>query len=151
MSITISTDLLEAARRSDGEPGTWDDARREIALTRYLRFLELVAENPQRPIAPTREIDEMWHLHMLAPRAYFEDCQRLFGQLLDHDGGFGKRENELPELLRVFDDTARRWQERFGEPYVARPRQEALTKCWHDCTGRCWHACSNKVEIAVAR
>lgn len=151
MSITISTDLLEAARRSDGEPGTWADARRKLALTRYLRFLELVAESPQRPIAPTREIDEMWHLHMLSPRAYFEDCQRLFGQLLDHDGGFGKGEDELPELLRVFDDTARRWQARFGEPYVVRPCHDAMTKCWHDCKGRCWHACSNKGEIAVAK
>lgn len=148
MSITISTDLLEAARRSDRETGTWDDVRRELALTRYLRFLELVAEDPHRPIAPTRDIDEMWHLHMLAPRAYFEDCQRLFGEILDHDGGFGKGEGELPDLLRVFDDTARRWQERFGEPYVARPRQEAMTNCWHDCQGRCWHDCKSKVEIA---
>jgi hypothetical protein len=96
------------------------------------------------PQAPTKDIDEMWHLHMLSPKAYHRDCMRLFGDILDHDGGFGKGEGEGPQLQSCFEQTARMWQEMYGEAYITCPAQEA-TKCWHDCVGRCWHACSSKV------
>ena len=41
-----------------------------------------MARHPDRRLAPTREIDHMWHLHMLHPRAYQDDCQRVFGSVL---------------------------------------------------------------------
>lgn len=151
MSIRLSFDISEAARRSDGDTATWDSDQLARAVGRYLRFLELVAEDPNRPVAPTRDIDAIWHLHMLAPVAYYDDCQRLFGQILDHDGGFGKGEGELPRLISVFEDTARRWQEKYGEPYVLTAREDELEKCWHDCQGRCWHACSNNAHEALAK
>tara|TARA_R110002072_G_scaffold190999_1_gene347860 strand:+ start:56 stop:304 length:249 start_codon:yes stop_codon:yes gene_type:complete len=81
---------------------------------------------------------------MLHPSAYFADCQRLFGTILDHDGGFGKGEGELPKLKAVFIDTAERWEKEYDEPYVAMPQKgQQLEKCWHDCQGRCWHACAS--------
>lgn len=141
-----SVDLVRAAHRSDDVPADWDDATIARALLRYRRFLALVACDPSRPIAPTRDIDVMWHLHMLSPRAYHADCQRLFGELLDHDGGFGKAPEEEPVLVACFEATARRYEDAFGEPYAE--RSEA-TNCWHDCQGRCWHACSSKHEAIV--
>jgi hypothetical protein len=87
-----------------------------------------------------------WHLHMLAPVAYHRDCTSLFGRLLDHDGGFGKGDGELPELQRVFMETAELWERAYGEPYGEDGvwvRDAVLTNCWHDCQNRCWHACSN--------
>ncbi|MCB9763741.1 MAG: glycine-rich domain-containing protein-like [Alphaproteobacteria bacterium] len=151
MTIILSVDLHNAARRSDGDPSTWSDDELTRAICRYHRFLELVAEDPNRPIAPTRDIDEVWHLHMLSPRAYFEDCQQLFGEILDHDGGFGKGEGELPQLLSTFEDTAARWQAKFGEPYVQQTKHEDMKNCWHDCQGRCWHACKSNVEVTQAK
>ena len=150
MTITVSVDLHEAARRSDGEVSSWTQQRLERAIHRYGQFLQLVADDPSQPVAPTRDIDAIWHLHMLAPRAYFADCMRMFGELLDHDGGFGKGEGELPRLLAVFDDPARRWEALFGEKYVQDPSVEGMTDCWHDCQGRCWHACSSKQSVAGA-
>lgn len=144
--VSISADLLEAARRSEGAPGSWTDEERVRAIARYEQFLLLVAEDPGRPVAPTRDIDEIWHLHMLSPVAYHRDCQALMGQLLDHDGGFGKGEGELERLIEVFEDTERRWMARFGHPYRAQTEQDP-TSCWHDCSGRCWHACSNVERV----
>lgn len=138
---TISVDLLEAAERSDVFPSTWDLSQRRRARDRYAKFLGLAARHPGVALAPTRDIDEMWHLHMLRPRAYVEDCHRLFGYVLDHDGGFGKREEEVPALVRTFEQTAQLWEEAYGEPYVA--DADASVKCWHDCQSRCWHACKS--------
>jgi len=139
----ISADLLRAWDRSEHKPADWTLADASRALRRYERFLHLVAAHPGMPQAPTRDIDEMWHLHMLSPAAYQRDCLRLFGCVLDHDGGFGKGEGEAAQLQAVFDQTAHMWQQMYGEPYVSTPA-EASTKCWHDCVGRCWHACSTK-------
>lgn len=141
---TLSVDLVRAALKSDDTPEDWTLADIERALLRYRRFLALVMASPSTPIAPTRDIDVMWHLHMLSPRAYHADCMRLFGDLLDHDGGFGKGEGEEPALIACFEHTARRYEAAFGEPYG--PTGEA-EKCWHDCQSRCWHACQSKIEV----
>src|SRR5687767_9801418 len=75
MASTISVDLIEASKRSEAFPRDWPIEKVHRARTRYEKFLLLAAKHQGVPVAPTRDIDEMWHLHMLAPRAYFEDCQ----------------------------------------------------------------------------
>lgn len=147
MTADISVDLLEAARRSDSFPSDWPADKVTRAALRYRRFLHLAAKYPGQTLAPTRDIDEMWHLHMLQPRAYYEDCMRLLGRILDHDGGFGKSEDEVPALQATFARTSRLWQQEYGEPYLL-PEPEynsrhadGVEKCWHDCQSRCWHAC----------
>lgn len=139
----ISIDLVEAARRSETlKAQPVEDLRRNARD--YERFLNLVKRHGG-PVAPTRAIDEMWHLHMLHPVAYFNDCTRLFGRILDHDGGFGTDPAERPILGRVFARTAALWKKEFGVPYVA-----VVEKCWHDCKSRCWHACSS-IDVATAQ
>lgn len=107
MMKVISVDLLSAAKRSSSFPKDWSESRMQTELARYERFLLLAKEFPGQPLAPTREIDEFWHLHMLSPMAYHTDCMQLFGEVLDHDGGFGLDPSELPELQRTFEATAR--------------------------------------------
>ena len=80
---------------------------------------------------------------MLHPQAYYDDCMRLFGRILDHDGGFGKSADEVPQLARVHQRTARLWMEAYGTEYMEQP-QETATDCWHDCQSRCWHECQSK-------
>jgi hypothetical protein len=140
-SSPISVDLLRAAVRSESFPKDWSEARRSSALARYERFFTLLAKYPSRPLAPTAEIDEFWHLHMLHPVAYARDCMRLAGHIIDHDGGFGATPDELPRLQAVFAETAAVWKEEFGEAYVE--AHDGLTKCDRNCQSRCWHACSS--------
>lgn len=146
-SIELSTDLLRASYRSDDFPQDWTQEQRSIALARYVKWLGAKRANPTARLAPTRDIDLFWHLHMLSPVAYFHDCKRLFGRLLDHDGGFGKDAGELPELKQVFLATAELWESQYQEPYFEDgrwARDAVATDCWHDCQNRCWHACSDK-------
>jgi hypothetical protein len=107
----------------------------------------LKLKHPSARLAPTQDIDLFWHLHMLAPVAYQRDCLHLFGKVLDHDGGFGNDPAELPELKRVFAETAALWEGECGEPYREDglwAKDEDVTACWHSCQSRCWHACSSK-------
>jgi hypothetical protein len=142
----VTADLMTAFRKSDDAPKDWTEAQAQMAWERYRKFLRLAARMPGGRIAPTRDIDVFWHLHMLHPVAYYRDCQRLFGRIFDHDGGFGKGEGELPVLIGVFEETDKAWREAYGEPYL---REQDLpeggaTNCWHDCQGHCWHDCSGQ-------
>jgi hypothetical protein len=138
-SPIISVDLVKAALRSEELVGV--PARQlERDVRDYERFLLLAAAMPGEPLAPTRAIDRMWHLHMLHPRAYARDCASLLGDILDHDGGFGTTEDEAPILARIFAQTASLWRAAYGEEYGG-----VGVKCTHDCVGRCWHACKTKV------
>jgi hypothetical protein len=141
----ISVDLLRSSWRSDDFPQGWSEGQRVHSLRRYEMFLLLKQMHPRERLAPTMDIDKFWHLHMLSPVAYQRDCMRAFGHVMDHDGGYGKEASEVPTLELTFNRTAQLWEGAFGEPYLLDGtwlRDAAMTKCWHDCSGRCWHACS---------
>lgn len=147
MSVQISCDLFAAAKKSPSFPKDWDDSKIRRELARYGKFLLLAQRYPGTALAPTMPIDQMWHLHLTHPRAYYEDCMRLFGEILDHDGGFGHDPAELPELKATFNRTAELWEKEFGEKYVEHEADPNMTNCWHDCSGRCWHACKSRTEM----
>lgn len=143
----ITVDLIDRARRSEDEfLRSRTPEQLGAMMLRYRRFLALITMHPEAIVSPTRDIDEMWHLHMLSPRAYHEDCMRLFAEILDHDGGFGALPEEEAALREAFERTAQLWQRAFGEPYAAGDA-EAI-RCTRNCVSRCTRAC--KVRRADA-
>src|SRR4051812_25707666 len=145
LTLSISVDLVAASYKSGDFPQDFTDEQRRVSFDRYLKWLQMKQRHPKDRLAPTRDIDLFWHLHMLSPVAYHRDCMRLFGRLLDHDGGFGKGPGELLRLQEVFTRSALLWEAAYGEAYRedGKMMQEAvMTNCWHDCADRCWHACS---------
>ncbi len=53
----------------------------------YVRFLYLAATSAE-PLAPSRIIDEAWHLHLLDTRAWFDQfCPEVLGRTLHHVPG----------------------------------------------------------------
>ncbi|GJJ04687.1 hypothetical protein RugamoR64_52250 [Duganella rhizosphaerae] len=113
----LSFDFVAAARTSTGILAKLCADEVRTLAQRYQRFLALKAMHPTRAIAPTEIIDEMWHLHMLHPRAYHRDCMAFFGTILDHAPGFGSDAATRPALQRTFDRTAELWERTYGEPY----------------------------------
>jgi len=137
----FSIDLVVAARRSDElRDLPADTISRDVRD--YERFLLLVKRHPSDPIAPTRAIDRIWHLHMLHPRAYHDDCHHLFGDLLDHDGGFGSEASEEPILRDTFARTAQWWHEAYGESYTG-TAGGTIVKCTRNCVSRCQRKCQS--------
>lgn len=134
---SISVDIVAAARRSEGALASADEQEIQTAAIRYRKFLGLAAKYPDVELSPARDIDEVWHLHMLHPRAYFEDCKRIFGFILDHDGGFGKdSEQQYQELLGVFERTATLWNSEYAESYISDGNDEVV-KCIIACRKAC--------------
>ena len=68
MSTVVGVDLKDKAERSESFPKEWSGDQIEISIERYEKFLRLASKYPLASIAPTRDIDEIWHLHM------FESC-----------------------------------------------------------------------------
>ncbi|QTD55017.1 glycine-rich domain-containing protein-like [Parasphingorhabdus cellanae] len=118
MAQIISIDLVAAAKRSADIPGeyTHDDIVR--AVSQYEKFLTLAAKYKETALIPTKQIDMIWHLHMLNPRDYYHDCMALFGQILDHEAGFGERQSEKAAHAVALDITAALWKKEFGESYL---------------------------------
>ena len=143
MSAVISVDLKDKAERSESFPKEWSGDQIEISIERYEKFLRLASKYPLASIAPTRDIDEIWHLHMLSPVSYYNDCMKLIGKILDHDGGFGAKSEELPELESTFMETSKLWEKEYGISYVDEPKSQldGLKKCWHNCVSRCHNEC----------
>ena len=145
-TVTISVDLFAAARKAEEGffVGLSDTDVIETAA-RYEKFLTLVQRYPDTLVSPSRDIDEMWHLHMLHPIAYYHDCMANFGEILDHDGGFGSAsEEEWGELISIFDATAELWRREFGEEYAPAEARVKATKCAKacaKCATKCRTAC----------
>jgi len=108
----LSIDLIKVAEKSDGVLSELSKEELEQILERYKKFLYLAKKYPQVPLTPTYDIDEMWHLHMLHPQQYYNDCFKLFGQIMGHETS-GTKE----QLANYSDQTEKIWKEEFGEEY----------------------------------
>lgn len=90
----------------------WDKAEFE-----YRRFLSLKQVYPGVSLVPSKQVDQVWHAHILDTHAYREDCNKLFGRFIDHYpyfGIYGKEDNQA--LQESFDVTKSLYERHFG-PY----------------------------------
>jgi len=92
----------------------WDKAERE-----YRRFLSLKCWYPGISLVPSKEIDKLWHAHILDTRAYRDDCQHLFGRFMDHYPYFGLYgDDDYQLLVSSFEDTKALYEKHFSRwPY----------------------------------
>ena len=88
-SLDLEPIKFKLACQDDG-PG-WSAQHIERMAQAYRRFLILLARYPGVTIAPTRDIDTVWHTHILDTRKYAADCQRIFGEFLHHYPYLGLR------------------------------------------------------------
>jgi hypothetical protein len=110
-----------------GEPGlSLDRADRDVAL--YRCFWRLCVIYPGTTIVPTRQLDRVWHTHMLDTVKYRVDCERVFGRLLDHFPYAGLRgEEDRRAWQEDFAQTRRLFHEHFGIEIGAQPAASACS------------------------
>jgi hypothetical protein len=95
----------------------WALEQATSAIEQYRRFLFLWHLYPDEQIVPSREIDRVWHTHILDTAKYREDCEVLFGQFIDHWPYFGMRDEAEREMLdQAFVHTQALLQRHFGTP-----------------------------------
>jgi len=110
------------------EPGetslTLARADQDVAL--YRCFLKLCVLYPCAAIVPTRQLDRVWHTHMLDTAKYRADCDWVFGNFIDHFPYAGLRGEDDRRAWR--DDFARTcglFHEHFGVEIGAEPAASA--------------------------
>lgn len=93
----------------------WSREQVERAIARYKMFLNLVYLYPNSGIVPTREIDVVWHYHILDTRKYACDCEWLFGYFVHHNPNLDSRsEPDKLALEKAFSDTKTLFAEHFS-------------------------------------
>jgi Glycine-rich domain-containing protein-like len=82
-NLDLQTVARKLMSKSDGRG--WTFQQTEVAIARYKMFLHLQFLFPNTQLVPTKEIDEVWHAHILTDtRRYIDDCENLYGYILHH-------------------------------------------------------------------
>lgn len=117
VSIDLTTTIL---RTKDVPLSKRSESKIRESVDRYKKFLALIKKYPGVTFVPTKDIDDVWHSHMLSPRAYCLDTITYFGQILDHNAGFGSIENEKENWIHAFNMTSEIWRIEYNEEYTRR-------------------------------
>jgi hypothetical protein len=101
------------------DPDYWTDGKIAEAEEAYRRYLALNLLYPEKTLAVNKVLDDYWHSHILDTRKYAEDCNHIFGKILEHYPYFGlPGEKDEGENVPAFAVTQRVWEEAFGTPLV---------------------------------
>jgi hypothetical protein len=100
------------------------EADQDVAL--YRCFLKLCVLHPTATIVPTRQLDHVWHTHMLDTAKYRADCDLVFGHFMDHFPYAGLRGEEDRRAWRDdFAQTRRLFRRHFGVNIGSQPAASA--------------------------
>ncbi|RYH48697.1 MAG: glycine-rich domain-containing protein-like [Alcaligenaceae bacterium] len=97
----------------------WNRLEAEAAVQFYKNFLFICRKylDDSAHIAPSIEIDEVWHHHILDTQRYSDDCHQIFGRYIHHFPYFGTRGNEdFRNLTTAFENFQRLHVAEFGCP-----------------------------------
>jgi hypothetical protein len=103
------------------EPGetvmSLEEADRLVGL--YRQYLILCLRYPDVGIVPTKEIDQVWHTHILDTAKYQQDCDEVFGFFLHHFPYLGLRgEEDEHQWHAQYARTCELFKREFGVPLV---------------------------------
>lgn len=93
----------------------WTVAFARGAVAEYRRFCFLTQISP-RPVTPSEEVDEVWHLHLTYSRDYWDVwCKKVLGAPLHHDPSRGGQVED--SRFRVqYAETLALYERYFGLP-----------------------------------
>ena len=118
------------------------EAQWDMAELEYRRFLTLKRIYPAVGLVPSKEVDAIWHAHILDTRAYRNDCQQVFSRFVDHYPYFGiYGEDDYQELKNAFAQTVALYEKHFGA-YPGGGNEAQAMRCGDD------HACHSPSECA---
>lgn len=130
-----------------GEPGL-NLAEADQAIALYRCFLKLCVLHPAVRIVPTRQLDRVWHAHVLDTAKYRYDCDHVFGYFLDHFPYAGLRgEADRRDWHDDFAVTRRLFAEHFDVEIGTQPAPGACHN--HGDGSDCWTGCINTAAAEV--
>ncbi len=91
----------------------WTRAEAALGVKHYKQFLWLHKKYPDQSLVPTRQVDELWHNHILFTRCYARDCLNIFGHYLHHEPTPLGADPDI--LVNDYLATKALYQQEFGE------------------------------------
>ena len=70
----------------------WDEDRAVSAIQEYKKMLVMAKLGVH--VVPGKDIDEIWHSHILFTKKYQDDCNDFFGYYLNHKPSDGSSEED---------------------------------------------------------
>lgn len=93
----------------------WSSRLAMEAIEEYKRFMFL-AVAAGHPVTPSHTVDEVWHLHLIYTRSYWEDlCIKTLDRVIHHEPGNGKDADSVKHQQQ-YDRTLESYRRFFGEP-----------------------------------
>ena len=149
-ALDLTPIKFKATRSADDDGYGWSKAYADQMELAYKRYLILHAKYPEMTLAPERDIDRFWHMHILDTRKYATDCDATFGHFLHHFPYLGLRgEGDEQALQAAFEAMHRLYAEEFGEAMGAPQRDAAWCSVESPKTKAAW--CSIEQPQAGAR
>lgn len=97
------------------EHSDWTEERIKDAMEGYRYFFALCKAMKDLPIVPARDVDEVWHNHILFTQKYDDDCQALFGYKVHHFPYFGIQQDQaIDQCIHFLRRMPLLFQEHFG-------------------------------------
>lgn len=125
-ALDLTPIKFKATRSADDDGYGWSQQYADQMELAYKRYLILHAKYPEMTLAPERDIDRFWHMHILDTRKYATDCDATFGHFLHHFPYLGLRgEGDAEALQDAFQAMQRLYAQEFGEPMSAPQRHAA--------------------------
>ena len=139
-AFDLSAIKFKTTCKDDGYGWSADYAdKMEVA---YKRYLILHAKYPEMTLAPERDIDRFWHMHILDTRQYANDCEASFGHFVHHFPYLGLRgEEDAKALQTAFEAMQRLYAQEFGVAMPA-PQRDASAQAAAFCSVEASAFCS---------
>jgi hypothetical protein len=124
-AMDLSMVKFKASLREVDDGYGWSPQYADQIEVAYKRYLILHAKYPDVTLAPERDIDRFWHLHILDTRKYAADCEAAFGHFLHHFPYLGMHGPEdRQDRQDAFDEMQNLYALEFGEPMSFAPERD---------------------------
>jgi hypothetical protein len=112
----------------------WTEGQAETVIEEYRKFLTLAHEGDGKVTTPSKNIDIIWHTHVLDTQKYYTDVVNIFGHMVHHFPYLGVRGSKDREVLIAgYVDTLKRYKDRFGRT----ARKDVWGKAAHCGSSHC--------------
>ncbi|HLP43910.1 MAG TPA: glycine-rich domain-containing protein-like [Candidatus Nanoarchaeia archaeon] len=105
-----SLDLSKIINKVKEKQG-WTDEQATDAECKYRQYLYMGLKYEGVSLVPSKDIDEVWHAHILDTKKYMVDCQAIFGRFIHHVPNYGVHSTGENNVAQIFNAL---WQLEFG-------------------------------------
>jgi hypothetical protein len=126
----------------------WEKSRALRATEQYRRWLWLNAVYGADHLSPSRDVDQVWHTHILDTRKYLEDCAAMFNGRFLHHNPYSGWESEAAESAHQSD--YRRTAELYAKHFGDIPQDEASGQSENLCVSALGSGDSSDVGLCIS-